>query len=285
MLAVAGAAAQVPDYFPLEPGNVWIYRGGGAPPRAGAEQIQVEVTRAAVFDGLTYYELVTTGRPSYWLRNDGAGRVYEYTGRGERLWYDFSKRAGAVYASAVPSCCGRIQVVDTGATKQIALGQFENVIYQQTYPEVFQVGITEEDFLPYVGLVFRSENTGGPAFRTMDLTYARISGVTVLNASGVGFGVALGKGYARLFVNNHTGAPLRLVFTSGQTYEVTLRDAGGKVVYRWSDGKGFPLALRAVDLGPGETSWVVALPEVAGAVTLTAELVTTGARFTSTIPL
>ena len=111
------------------------------------------------------------------------------------------------------------------------------------------------------------------------------SGVTVPNSGGLGFGVARAKDHARIFLNNKTGAPLRVVFAGGQTFDMTLDDAEGKTLYRWSNGKAFTLALRPVDLAPGETSWPVPIPEVAGAVTLTVELTTVGRRFTSTLPL
>ncbi|MFN0102460.1 MAG: BsuPI-related putative proteinase inhibitor [Bryobacteraceae bacterium] len=287
LLAAVAALGQVPDYFPLEVGNVWIYRAQGAPPRPGDDTVTIEVTRADNFKGATYYLVTETRRRSYWLRNDGTGRIYQFDEvRGEeRLWYDFSRQTGDTYATAAPSCCGEVHVANTKASKQVALGDFDKAFYQHTYPGVFQVGITEEDFLPYVGLVFRSENTGGPSFRSLDLTYAKISGVTVLNASGLGFGVARAKDYARIFLNNNTGAPLRIVFRSGQTFELILLDAEGKTLYRWSDGLAFTQALRAVDLPPGETSWPVAIPDIPGASTLTVELVTVGHRFTATLPL
>jgi len=287
LLVAAHAFGQVPDYFPLEAGNVWIFRTAPRPAGRGEQNTTVEVTRAGSFKGVTYYLLSEYRAGQFWVRNDGAGRVFRYdeSSGEDQLWYDFSRKESETYPTALPTCCGRVRVASTHASKQVALGDFEKAFHQLTYPGVFQIGITEENFLPYVGLVYRGENTGGPSSRTQDLIYAKISGVTVLNASGLGFGVARAKDHARIFLNNNTGAPLRVVFSSGQTYDMTLNDAEGKVLYRWSNGKAFTLALRPVDLAPGETSWLVAIPEVAGAVTLTAELSTVGGRFTSTLPL
>jgi len=283
MLAAAAMCGQTADYFPLEVGNVWIYR----PAVPNQQSTTVEVTGARTFRGLTYYLLSGYRAGVFWVRHDGAGRVYQFDEKSgeEQLWYDFSLPEGATYQTALPTCCGRARVAGTNASKRVALGAFEKAFPQLTYPGVFQIGITEENFLPYVGLVYREENTGGPSTRTQDLVYAKISGVTVLNASGLGFGVARSTDHARIFVNNNTGAPLRVVFSSGQTYDLTLRDANGKVLYRWSDGQAFTLALRPVDLPPGETSWPVPLSNVPGAVTMTGELATVGQRFTSTLPL
>lgn len=280
-MAAVAAVAQVPDYFPLEVGNVWIYRG------RGGGSTTVEVTRRETFQGRAYYLLNEYRRGAYWVRNAGDGRVYQYdeAAGAESLWYDFSRRAGEEYTTGLPTCCGRALVVGTAESKKVALGQFEKVFFRLTYPGVFQLGITEEDFLPYVGIVFRSENTGGPSFREQDLVYAKISGVTVLNASGIGFGVARAAGYARIFVNNNTGAPLRLLF-DGFVYDLTLRDEAGLQIYRWSFGKLPPRGPQELILVPGETSWVVEWPaEYDKAATLTAELLTQGRRFTATLPL
>lgn len=284
------SAAFAQDYFPLDVGNVWVYKTRGVPPRIGEDTITVEVRKAEVLNGVLYFQLVDYRSGAYWVRNDGAGRIVqldEKTGE-EKLWYDFTKQKGEVYVSSLPACCGRARVVDRAASKETALGKFENALLQLDYPGVFQVGITEEDFLPYVGLIFRSENTGGPSMRSQELVYARLSGVTVLNASGIGFGVTRGEGYVRLSLNNNTGKPMRIVFSSGQTLDVIVRDAKGGEVYRWSEGKVFTQALRPQDLPPGETNWVVALPPlvetVAGPFTVEGSLLTVGGVFRAVVP-
>jgi hypothetical protein len=279
------SAGQTPEYFPLQVGNVWVYKVRGMPP-PDDHTLTVTVTGVrTVGSGVTYSVVEGYRAGKFLLRGDGMGRVYEYdeaSGR-ERLWYDFSRREGEVYETALPTCCGRARVAGTRATKEIALGLFENVLHQLNFPGVFQLGITEEDFLPYVGLIYRSENVGGPAMREMELEYARIAGATVVNASGVGFGVTgSAGGMVRLFLNNNTGRPLQVVFSSGQTFEVVVRDREGRVAYRWSEGKGFTQALRNATFGPGETSWAVLVPgldRARGPFTVEAELVTVGGKF------
>lgn len=289
-LLVSAATAFGQDYFPLDVGNVWVYKTRGVPPRLGEDTITVEVRKAEVLNGELYYQIVDYRSGAYWVRNDGAGRILQLDEKSgeERVWYDFTKPQGEVWVSALPACCGRARVVDRAASKELALGKFENALLQLDYPGVFQIGITEEDFLPYVGLIFRSENTGGPSMRSQELVYARLSGVTVLNASGIGFGVARGDGYVRLSLNNNTGKTLRIVFSSGQTYDVIVRDGKGNEIYRWSDGKGFTQALRPQDFPPGETSWMVPLPPlvetVAGPFTVEGSLLTVGGVFKAVVP-
>lgn len=290
--ALQPADAQVPDYLPLQPGNVWVYQVRGVPPRAGESTLTVTVSgRQTLPSGVTYSVLEGYRPGKFLLRSDSFGRIYQYdeaSGQ-ERLWYDFSRREGEVYETALPTCCGRAHVAGTQQTKSVALGLFEKVLHQLTYPGVFQIGITEEDFLPYVGLLYRSENTGGPSMREMDLTYARIGGVTVVNASGLGFGLSIqSPSLARIFFNNSTNQPVQLIFSSGQTFEVVIRDGSGRTVYRWSEDKAFTQALRNVALPPGETSWPVQLPTLdaaKGPYLMEAELVTVGPKFRASLRL
>lgn len=279
ILTAAAALAQTPDYFPLDVGNVWIYRERQA-------LVTVEVTRAEAIRGQIWYALSGYRQGEFWVRNDGAGRIFALDREQgeEKLWYDFGRREGEIYPTSLPTCCGRARVESRNASKKVALGEFDKVFFQLSYPGVFQVGITEEDFLPYVGLVFRSENTGGPSFRTQDLIYARLSGVTVLNASGIGFGVAAGSGYARIFLNNNTNEPMRLNHSGGFLYDLTVKDESGRELYRWTLGKLAPKEPRSTVVPPGETSWVVPLPPLPEAATLTGELLTDGMRFQATVP-
>jgi hypothetical protein len=55
-----------------------------------------------------------------------------------------------------------------------------------------------------------------------------------------------------LAVTNATQQPLTLEFSSGQSYDFTVSDAGHEV-WRWSADRMFTQALRSETLGPGET--------------------------------
>ena len=55
LLAAAAAFGQAPDYFPLEVGNVWIYRSAPRPAGSGEQSTTVEVTRAGNCNDVTYY--------------------------------------------------------------------------------------------------------------------------------------------------------------------------------------------------------------------------------------
>ncbi|XID92742.1 BsuPI-related putative proteinase inhibitor [Paenibacillaceae bacterium WGS1546] len=54
-------------------------------------------------------------------------------------------------------------------------------------------------------------------------------------------------------VSNVSGKPLTLTYGSGQKYDYEIYDERGKLVYRWSDGMSFTMALVDKELGGGES--------------------------------
>ena len=49
---------------------------------------------------------------------------------------------------------------------------------------------------------------------------------------------------------NQTGTPIRLEFTSAQRFDVTIGDAHGNEVWRWSAGRMFAAVMGHETLGP-----------------------------------
>ncbi len=250
LLFAAGAIAyaQQPDYFPLNPGNIWIYRCTGA---CGTEStVTVHVGPTKDFNGATYSQLQGWFGGDYWVREDSNGSVWVYDSAAnqEQLWYAFQSPAGVTYSEFIPSCCGKATVQSTSAHYEGPVGTFDSAL-QIDYPGVFQVGVFREVFLAYVGLVSRSQAVGGPAMRTYDLVYSRLGGVTVVSQPEVSTSLALDhavysapdstKLAARLSIRNTTADPVNLTFITSQTYDLEIRDAQGNVVYLWSKGKIF----------------------------------------------
>ncbi|MCU1234065.1 MAG: hypothetical protein JWP63_2032, partial [Candidatus Solibacter sp.] len=79
--------------------------------------------------------------------------------------------------------------------------------------------------------------------RRFDLVYARV-GKAEIDASRNGrFSVAAEQGLDGLAItwrlSTSTGESLRLQFSSGQEYDVIMRDDAGRVVWQWSAGRVF----------------------------------------------
>jgi hypothetical protein len=264
-------SAQQPDYFPLQVGNQWIYSAGGT---GAASALIVEITQSQVFAGQTYYQLTGFFPQAYWLREDLNGNVYVYDPLQdqEQLWYAFQTPDGQQYEESLPSCCGKAVIRSHAANYSGPVGQF-NYALEQGYPGVFQVGIAKEVFLPYIGMIYRLQNTGGPSIATYDLIYARVGGVTVVSGPEVTFSLTLDRAVyvsnlrtppgpvptmtARMTLRVVQNQPLALTFNTGQLYDLVVRDANGDAVYRWSDGRAFTQLVQTIPFGPGEKNFVV----------------------------
>jgi hypothetical protein len=87
LMGWAGWGAQ-PDYFPLHPGNQWVYRCGGSCAEPFAT---VEVVRGAEFEGRWYWMLNGFGGRETWLRQDADGVLWAFNPDNgeERRWYSF----------------------------------------------------------------------------------------------------------------------------------------------------------------------------------------------------
>jgi hypothetical protein len=66
--------------------------------------------------------------------------------------------------------------------------------------------------------------------------------------------------HAALAIRNTGDLPLTLTFPSGQHFDFEIRNERGELVYRWSDGQVFTLALTQLDLSPGEHTFSAEIP-------------------------
>src|SRR2546428_9754249 len=91
----APAIAADPDYFPMQPGNIWIYRASGC---RGGSALVLEIPKSTEFNGKTYFLLHGLPGGDYWLREDDNGSVLSYDpSQGqEHLWYAFGNPEGEV---------------------------------------------------------------------------------------------------------------------------------------------------------------------------------------------
>ncbi|HYL35245.1 MAG TPA: BsuPI-related putative proteinase inhibitor [Bryobacteraceae bacterium] len=269
LLGITGffAFAQQPDYFPLDPGNIWVYRCTGA---CSESTVTVQIGSTQDFNGTTYSRLQDWFGAAYWVREDSDGNVFAYdpTSDQEQLWYAFGSPPGAVYDESIPACCGKAKIASTSAHYEGPVGVFDNAL-EIDYPGVFQVGIYREVFLAYVGLVSRSQAVGGPAIRTYDLIYSRIGGVTIVSQPEFSTGLALDRAVylasdsptlsVRLSIRNSTSDPVTLTFPTGQIYDLEIRDDQGNVAFLWSMGKAFPQIVTTFEI-QYEKDYVIAAP-------------------------
>ncbi len=285
------------DYFPLQLGNQWIYRSSFAGGR-NATQVVVDIPRQELVDGRVYSVVRGFAGAPVWLRSDDGGVLYRYDpGTGvETVWAEFQAAAGTTYRTTIDPCNSQARVESRSAVARTPAGDFAGALSIR-YPAAncADAGLESELYVPYVGLVQRTSQTiAGP--RVMTLTYARISGVTVLSEPELTFGLTLDKFTysggaieARLSLRSTHERPQELRFRTSQQFDVVIRKESGEQVFRWSDGMLFGAVLSTELVGPGERHWPVTIPLDAipdGGYIAEAWLTTLGERprFSATVP-
>ncbi len=286
--ALPGAWAVTPDYFPLMAGNQWIYRSSG---RAGTSTWMLEVARIEIVDGKVYSRM--RGIPAFGgsealVRMEEDGTLYVRSperGAIEQVWAAFGTPEGVPYRTGIDPCNREARIESRGARYSGPVGEFDRALKIAYLPAgCADAGLTEELFLPYVGLIRRTMTTiAGPV--SYDLIYARMGGVTYVTEREVAFQLSLDRPLyyanfmppvdpvrsvpemtARLTLRNTHPLPVALNFANGQSYELALKTEDGREVYRWSEGKAFIEMLRRESLELGERNYVevVRLADKAG---------------------
>jgi Intracellular proteinase inhibitor len=278
LLLGAVAFAVEPDYFPLHPGNQWVYRCTG---NCGDELPVLEIARDGWFNGTRYALLKGFNGRQTWLRQDESGVLWAFDPDSglESRWYSFFAPVEERFDTSADPCSRSAAIVTRDFDYRGPTGRFDDVL-QLRYEEsaCADAGINEEYFLPWTGIVRRIETTiAGP--RTYDLIYSRTGGVTVIAEPHLSFALHIDQPLydadfmppvdpvrsvpvmtARIALTNTTDQPVSLVWPSGQRYDLEIRNELGEVISRWSDGKAFPAVSGEEKFGPGERNYTILVP-------------------------
>jgi len=262
-IAAASAAVLAQDYFPLQTGNQWVFRGT----RFGQTRI-VEVGEVRAFGGAEYFQVRGMAQDGpRWLRKNRDGAVVEFdqSSNAERPFLALQLAAGERFDTSIHECNKTGMIASREAKLSIpGVGDFSNAVeveYQITNCADF--GFTNDFFIPDVGPVKHVETSfAGPV--TYELVYARVNGFLTLAQPETSFALSVvspipseGRIVARMTVRNgNAKEPLRLNFTSSQVFNLEVRDAAGEVVYNWASDKLFLAALQSIDV-QSEKNWLV----------------------------
>ena len=179
LVAAGSAQAASPDYFPLAPGNQWVFRmAGGRTAAAAAMTSQtVDVLETRSVNGTSYQIVRGLGAGDVWARATPEGKVYIYdpATQAERLLYAFDSPDGQAYATG--SACTPTAEVESRAVEVKVPAVRSAEALRITYPTAFQCGYASETFVPGIGPVQRVQ-LRGPARMVYELVYARVGGVT-----------------------------------------------------------------------------------------------------------
>jgi hypothetical protein len=246
-----------PELFPLEVGNEWVYSDGDGRFTVRVLREILEANRMKYFEVSGYLPDDTAKVRK--LRRGPLGQILEYNPGGEDfLWYRFGNYRGAWrFETGGDVTCitgSRVSIGDVGARVDVPAGTFERTLRLDFLTRCADGGIVSEYFAGGVGLVERVLSTiAGP--RIVRLVAAHV-GASELPAASYGIEISLDRplyynnlmppiidewptARARLVVRNDTEWPVELTFPTSQRFDFIVRDALGKEILRWSDGRAF----------------------------------------------
>lgn len=257
LFSLASLMAQVPDYFPLVPGSTWVYRSTN-----GASPLTLRLGQPAVIAGQAYHRLEGYSSTPTWIRQSPQGNLYQWD-ESTKSEAPFLLFDGNEFASTAIACQQKGRAEDKPADYKGPVGSSDTAkVIRYSGGICADAGLTREVFIPYLGMVQRAE-TSFVGERTLDLVFAQIGGITYIKEPNIGFALSLtalpNQIAAKLVLNNSTDRDLVLQFTSGQTYNFTIRNDRNEVVYVWSADKLFPAVLRQLSI-KGEEVWQEVLP-------------------------
>ena len=272
--------------FPLQSGNSWTYQVAGQP-----RLLTVQVGAPATVNDRTYFPVSGYAEKRVLVRYEADQLLYldEETGR-EAVLTSFLP--GAAWTAPFRQCQETGEAQGQRVTHDGPAGPIENVLeIRYVTSNCADAGTISEQFAENLGMLRRTvQSIAGP--RRWDLVEARVGRAKVETAHGGRFVVSADTGGAgaiavTLRIDLEPGATVTLPFSSGQEYDIVLRDDAGRVVYTWSAAQSFIQSLHNLTVTDGWIT-VVAVPRPApGSYTLQAWMTTSGgaSRYAATMPM
>ena len=266
--ALTSAPSHHPDYFPLQPGNQWVYRQIG---QIDLPPLVVAVSGVEFFNEKSWSRV--TGLPSgdvlLRLEEDGRLLAYDQEAGTEHQWLVFGADECEPFDTAMDPCTGTASIASRAAEIRIPIGEFNDALQILYVPDICaDAGLAVDHYLPDVGLIRREAITIAGR-RVWELVYARLGGGTYVTEPAVSFTLALSQEFqpvgpmtlrARMTLRNGRVEPILLWFPSGQRFDVAVRNAVGETVYTWSADKLFAAVVAEEELGEGERNYLVDVP-------------------------
>lgn len=244
-------------FFPLEVGSEWVYAGGTTRFTVQVLQESREANGRVYFEVSGYFP--DDGVRVRKLRHGSSGEILEYNPGGEDfLWYRFGPYRGAWrFETGGGLTCisgSEVRTGDFGERVEVAAGTFDDTLRLDFLTPCADAGVSREYFARGVGLVRREVTTiAGP--RVVELVSATV-GSKRFPRTPYGVAVSVDRPVyfnnfmppvldpvptlkAAIVLRNRSDTPLALVFPTAQRFDFVLRDARGREISRWSDGRAF----------------------------------------------
>jgi hypothetical protein len=251
LLALPVQLTAAGNFFPLEPGNAWVYRAAN---RDDTITIRVGLTPQLV-NGQVYHRLTGYGVQPLWVRTDDSGDLYYIEGDTYReiLLTSFRPSASDWFPAPERLCQQEGQAQPKRVRYTGPAGRYDSVLSVQY--RVFgcaDAGVVEEQYAENIGMIRRVVGSiAGPI--TYDLVHATSGPLTIAEKPGASFRVGLRQQpervIATLRLTIEGGMPQELTFPTSQEFDVVLRNGYGQEIWRWSQGYAFAQAVHSKIVG------------------------------------
>ena len=233
------------DMFPLEFGNTWTYRE-----TATGQQFTVRVGTPALIGERIYYTLTGYAASNVLARMNGEGQLVYLDPEFdmERVLTPLTPFEGGWWEAPYRECQQEAQAQERRGRHEGPAGTFAGTLdVRYRSFSCADAGTQLEQFADNIGMVRRVAGSfAGP--RQFDLIYARV-GRQIIETRPFGrFTVSAassqdpGSVDITLQLQTASGPSIKLPFPSGQEFEIVIRNADGRTVWTWSDGKFFDQA-------------------------------------------
>jgi hypothetical protein len=196
---------------------------------------------------------------------DGSLLKFDPQTRTEGVWLPFGAAEGSSVRTEMDQCSRTVTVASAAAKIAIGIGTFDNALHLRYTPNCADAGVTEQYFLPYVGMVLHETTSiAGPVRH--ELVYSLTGATNVVgrtNAFTLSTDAPVYKAgqttelLAR--VTLRVSEPIQLTFPSGQNTDLRITNERGDSVYVWSADKLFTQIFRELQI-EGERNWVMSVP-------------------------
>ncbi len=259
---------QSPSWFPLAVGNSWLYRSAPGNRPANFETRSISVHGKESIGSREYFQVEFFGQELL-LRTESSDQsvvLYDRGFNAEQPFLSLGGRVGTTFPTRIGECTSQGTIASRDASVTTPAGAFTGAVGASFQGRCADAGLTRAVFAPGVGLAVSEESTfGGP--RWFELIYYRV-GSSTGSGQETSFTVALdaprypagGTLQARLTLRSSSPDPINLRFTSGQSFDLKIFDAQGRIVYTWSADKLFVMMIRDEKFGPGEKTYALNAP-------------------------
>lgn len=248
---LAGALpAQTANYFPLETGDIWLFRSVTINPLTQSLDFDFQTMRVRSPEKIgdkDYFDVSYFGRELILRSNPATSEVVQYDRASgiEMPWLSLSLPVGGTFPTSLNLCSTQAQI--TSRTGQVAIpdGDPTDVVQIDFSSTCADAGATRQFYAPNVGLIRSEESTlSGP--RVYRLIYYRV-GTTIGADPEVSFSMGLNSPPhfagtnlgVRLSLRNASFEGLLLHFPSSQSYDFQILNDKREILYTWSRDKTF----------------------------------------------